>query len=101
MAKSCNHLAPERLYREGMSLRQRFNEHPASVGESYFEHFKVATHFARELFGAAFACAIHAAVPSMHQTTASTKVKALCDEMTAGKRGAATAEAVPAPALTA
>lgn len=84
-----------------MSLRQRFNEHPASVGESYFEHFKVATHFARELFGAAFACAIHAAVPSMHQTTASTKVKALCDEMTAGKRGAATAEAVPAPALTA
>ena len=70
-----------------MGLRRHFTEHPASVDESYFEHFKVAAHFAKELMGAAMCCAIHAVVPSMHTSTASTKVRALCDEMSAGKRG--------------
>ena len=78
-----------------MNLRQRFTEHPASVDETYLEHFKVAAHFSRQLFGAAFACAVHAVMPSMHQTTASTKVRALCDEMTAGKRGEVAADPAP------
>ncbi len=70
-----------------MALRQRFTEHPASVDETYWEHFKVATHFARSLFGAAAACAVHAVLPWCHEKTASTKVRALCDEMSAGARG--------------
>jgi len=70
-----------------MALRQRFTDHPASVDETYWEHFKVATHFARSLFGAAAACAVHAVLPWCHEKTASTKVRALCDEMTSGARG--------------
>lgn len=85
----------------GMSIRQRFTEHPASVGETYFEHFRMAAHFSRQLFGAAFACAMHAVVPSMHQTTASSKVRALCDEMTAGARGEVLAGPRPAEDLSA
>ena len=70
-----------------MGLRQRFIDHPASVDETYLEHFKVATHFARELFGAAVACSIHAVLPWLHEKTASTRVRALCDEMNSGRRG--------------
>ena len=70
-----------------MGLRQRFTQHPASVDETYLEHFGVASHFAKELFGAAAACAVHAVLPWRHQSTASTRVRALYNEMNAGKRG--------------
>jgi Family of unknown function (DUF6356) len=72
-----------------MGMRRYFTEHPASVGESYGEHFRVAVHFARELTAAAAACAVHAVVPSLCTTSASTRIRRLHDEMTAGPRGAA------------
>ena len=34
-----------------MRLKTYFTEHPASVGETYGEHFRVASHFAKEMFG--------------------------------------------------
>jgi hypothetical protein len=69
-----------------MDIRAKFTEHPASVDETYFEHMQVASHFARELFGAAICCAIHAVFPWRHCTTGSSKVKELHAEMTAGAR---------------
>jgi hypothetical protein len=72
-----------------MNLKQHFTEHPASVDETYFEHFKVAAHFARCLTIAAGAAAVHAVVPSMCTKTASERICALHTEMTSGKRGTA------------
>jgi len=72
-----------------MTLKQFFTEHPASVDETYFEHFKVAARFARCLTLAAGAAAVHAVVPSMCTTTASERICQLHDEMTSGKRGTA------------
>ena len=46
-----------------MTLKQHFTEHPASVDETYFEHFKVAARFARCLTIAAGAAAVHAVIP--------------------------------------
>ncbi len=71
-----------------MTLKQHFTEHPASVDETYFEHFKVAARFARCLTIAAGAAAVHAVIPSMCTKTASERICALHSEMTSGKRSA-------------
>ncbi len=70
-----------------MTLRQHFTEHPASVGETYFDHFRVAAHFSRCLAKAAGAAAVHAVVPSMCATTASECIRELYAEMNSGARG--------------
>lgn len=44
-------------------LLERFREHPASVGETYVEHFGVATSFGFSLIKAGLACLIHAVLP--------------------------------------
>ena len=73
-------------YDSDMRIRRLFSEHPASVGETYGEHFHVAGHFAFELAKASALCAVHAVFPALYTRTASTKVIALCDEMTSGAR---------------
>ena len=84
-----------------MGFRARFTEHPASVGETYAEHFRVASHFAAELAKASFACAVHAIYPRAHTRTASARVARLHAEMTSGARGevAEVAEMRPATAV--
>ena len=64
-----------------------FREHPASVGETYTEHFRVAAGFSRELAAAAVAAALHAVCPAMCTKTASRKIDALHEKMHAGARG--------------
>ena len=81
-----------------MAMRRHFTEHPASVGESYTEHFRVAAHFARCLTKAAGAAAVHAVVPSMCKTTASECIRELYAEMNSGARGHASANAASADA---
>jgi len=72
-----------------MDLRHHFTDHPASVGESYGEHFRVAVGFAGSLALAAGAAAVHAIVPSMCSKTASRRIIAMHETMTTGARGAA------------
>lgn len=74
-------------YRGGMAIRHHFTEHPASVGESYGEHFKVAAGFAGSLAIAAMAAAVHAVVPSQCTKTASKRIVAMHEQMTTGARG--------------
>ena len=54
-----------------------FQEHPASVDETYFGHMRFALGFAGALFVAAGAALVHALIPPLFETTASRKVKAL------------------------
>lgn len=67
-------------------FRKSFVEHPASVDETYFEHFAVAMHYARELAGASAKAMVHAFVPGMCCTSASEKIKQLHSEVTTGHR---------------
>ena len=76
-----------------MALGAKFTEHPASVGETYGEHLRVAAHFARCLGMAAAAAAVHAVIPSMCTTTASRMIDQLHGEMHAGRRGGETTQA--------
>jgi hypothetical protein len=58
-----------------------FSDHPASVGESYGEHFAVATGFGLRLIGAGLACLVHACVPAWFTRTGSHAVRALAVEL--------------------
>jgi hypothetical protein len=73
-----------------MGLRNRFRkaflDHPASVDETYFEHFRVASHYSRELAGASAKAMVHALVPGMCCTSASDKIKQLNTQVTTGHR---------------
>lgn len=69
-----------------MDLRRSFTEHPASVGETWGEHCRVALGFSRDLAIAAGAAAVHAVVPSLFRTTASRRICALHERMTTGAR---------------
>ena len=52
-------------------LTRHFTEHPASVGETYGEHFAAALYFARQLMAASLACLLHALFPFLFERTAS------------------------------
>lgn len=51
-----------------------FTDHPASVGESYGEHFLFAGRFSARLMGASLAAAAHAIFPFAFKTTASQQI---------------------------
>lgn len=65
-----------------MRARQLFTGHPATVGETYGEHMRVALSFAFPLSKAAGAAFVHAFLPFLFTTTASLTVKRLYDRMT-------------------
>lgn len=67
-----------------------FKDHPASVGESYWEHFGVATGFGARLVWGGLRCMLHGALPFIYTTAGSDTVRALNAELVA-KRDAARA----------
>lgn len=54
-----------------------FQDHPASVNETYFGHMRFALGFAGALFVAGGAALVHALIPPLFETTASSRVRAL------------------------
>lgn len=58
-----------------------FLAHPASVGESYAQHFLAASRVGVKLAVAAAACFVHALVPALFKTTGSTAILKLHGEI--------------------
>ena len=54
-----------------------FNQHPASVGESYFQHGRAACAFGLFMLMGGIACLVHAVFPFLYVRTASNRVAAL------------------------
>jgi hypothetical protein len=50
-------------------LLDSFRDHPASVGETYFEHLGVALSFAFAMLRAGLAVLVHAFLPFLFTTT--------------------------------
>ena len=73
-----------------MSLKARFTDHPASVDETYGEHFLTAMGFAWSMLVAAFCCAVHAALPFCFEKTGSACITGLHDKMVTNRRRAPT-----------
>lgn len=64
-------------------FRRLFLDHPASVGESYAEHFGVATGFGRKMIVGGLGAVIHGILPFAFKTTGSRTIAALHAEMVA------------------
>jgi hypothetical protein len=84
-----------------MSLHRHFTEHPESVGETYGEHFRVASGFAGSLAIAALAAVVHAVIPSRCEKTASKRIMAMHHKMTTGARGHAPDDTIAEGAIRA
>ena len=64
-----------------MSLFKLFTEHPASVGETYFEHMGNAVSFSTRMLAGGLACMVHAFLPFLFVKTGSNAVTKLYDRM--------------------
>jgi len=62
-------------------MKKLFTDHPASVGENYFEHLFAAARFSGGLLLAALACLVHALLPFLFIKTASRLVTGLYQRM--------------------
>jgi len=60
-----------------VNLRRLFLEHPASVNESYWRHFRHASGFGLRMLAGGVACAVHAWFPFLFVRTASQVVARL------------------------
>ena len=58
-------------------FRRLFLSHPHQVGESYFQHQRVALSVALPLLGAGLAAIAHAAVPALCERTAGDMIRKL------------------------
>ncbi len=64
-----------------MRIIRAFTEHPATVGESYLEHLRVALGFSLSMIRGAICCAIHAFLPFLFEKTGSCAIEDLHQRM--------------------
>ncbi len=62
-------------------LHTLFTSHPQSVNETYTEHFKIASYYGWTMLISGIACLIHAVLPFLFLTTASSNLKTLNKKM--------------------
>jgi len=67
-------------------IKRLFNQHPASVDETYVEHFFVAGSFSVRMFVASLACFVHAVLPFLFVKTGSVAIETLYDRMVTNRR---------------
>jgi hypothetical protein len=64
-----------------MNIAQKFNEHPATVGETYGQHFLMAMGVSLAMLRAAFCCALHAVFPFLCEKSGSRCIEGLYERM--------------------
>lgn len=66
-------------------MRISFTEHPASVGESYGEHFVMASSFGAAMILGGIACLLHGLLPFLFLRTGSNVIRNLHERMVANR----------------
>lgn len=66
-------------------IQKIFTAHPASVHETYPEHFVVASSFGVRMILGGLACLVHGLVPSLFERTGSRQIALLHDRMVANR----------------
>jgi hypothetical protein len=64
-----------------------FTEHPASVGETYFQHMGMASSFGVTMIAAGVACLVHAVLPFAFVKTGSDAITTLYRRMVTHRVG--------------
>lgn len=79
------------------SITEKFTEHPAAVGETYFEHLRTASSFSGRMALGAVACFLHGIFPFLCQKTGSRHITELHDRMVVNRSKLACEEDDVAP----
>ncbi|MEQ8355196.1 MAG: DUF6356 family protein [Kiloniellaceae bacterium] len=69
-----------------MSLHRMFTEHPATVGETYWQHLASAWGFSWRMMLASLACLVHALLPFLFEKTGSRSITQLHDRMVTNRQ---------------
>ncbi len=69
-----------------MNIHRLFNEHPASVGETYWQHLLRAAWFGGKMLLGAGACFVHAVLPFLFVKTGSRTITRLYAAMVTNRR---------------
>jgi len=64
-----------------VSVRNPFTDHPATVGETYWQHLASAWGFSWRMMLASLACLVHALLPFLFEKTGSRAITQLHDRM--------------------
>lgn len=72
-----------------------FTDHPATVDETYGQHFRAALGFSLRMIGGGLACLVHAFVPGAFKSTGSDLIRELHERMVTSRRRIAEPRAVP------
>lgn len=62
-----------------------FTQHPASVGETYSQHFRHASGFGLAMIAGGCACMVHAVFPWLCERTGSSQIRKLYRSMVTGR----------------
>ena len=62
-------------------IRKAFTEHPASIGETYWQHFAHASGFGIRMVLGGLACILHGLLPFLFVKTGSRQITTLHDRM--------------------
>lgn len=79
-------------------MKRFFTEHPASVGETYGEHFVFAVTLGSRMVAGGLACILHGFLPELCKTTGSRTIRALALRLVPGNRQTPRPLAVSPPA---
>ncbi len=79
-------------------MNSLFTHHPASVGETYFQHLRHAASFSGMMLLGAFCCAVHALLPFMFERTGSRIISTLYDRMLVNRAKLSGQDKLPANA---
>jgi Family of unknown function (DUF6356) len=81
---------------QGMSVWNRlFRDHPATVEETYGQHFMAAAGFGFRMIWGGIVCLVHAFIPGVCCTTGSEMISELHDRMVTNRRRTAESHALP------
>lgn len=69
-------------------MKRFFTEHPASVGETYGEHFVFAVTLGSRMMAGGLACIVHGVLPELCKTTGSRTIRTLALRLVPGNRQA-------------
>lgn len=71
-----------------MSITQLFRDHPASVGETYWQHLRHAGGFGMRMIAGGMACVLHAVLPFLFVKTGSQQITVLHHKMVTNRGSA-------------
>jgi hypothetical protein len=79
------------------TLSRLFTDHPASVNESYWQHFASAMSFGLRMIWGGLVCMVHAFVPGFCCTKASEMIGELHDRMITNRKRLAESDRAALP----